>query len=70
MPKYHVVFAGLGRPAGGTETVLVAPLFFNDSICDITAWGNTGMNDLFVDVACFAPSSAPSDTRFSVLVAP
>jgi hypothetical protein len=68
--KYHVVFAGLGRPAGATETVLVQPLFegSSDRICDIISWGNTGANDLFVDVGCYDPASAPVDARFGVLV--
>lgn len=66
--QYRVVFAGLGRPAGATETVLVSPFLFPDRVCDITSWGNTGTSDLFVEVACFDPSSTPVDTRFSVLV--
>ena len=65
---YRVVFAGLGRPANATEIVLVSPFLFSDRICDITSWGSTGASDLFVDVACFDPSSTPVDTRFSVLV--
>jgi len=66
--QYRVVFAGLGRPAGATETVLVQPFFFTDHICDVTSWGNTGVNDLFVNVSCFDPSGAPSNDQFSVLV--
>jgi hypothetical protein len=67
--QYHVVFAGLGRSAGATETVLVSPLFTPaDRICDIVSWGNTGANDLFVDVACYDPTGAPVDTRFGVMV--
>jgi len=66
---YHVVFSGLGRPAGATETVLVSPLFTPaDRICDILSWGNTGVNDLFVDVACYDPTGAPIDSRFGVMV--
>jgi hypothetical protein len=66
--QYRVVFAGLGRPAGGTETVLVSSFLFVDRVCDVTSWGNTGANDLFVTVACFQPNGAPADTQFSVLV--
>ena len=67
--QYHVVFAGLGRSAGATETVLVSPLFtLTDRICDILAWGNTGANDLFVDVACYDTTGAPVDSRFGVMV--
>jgi hypothetical protein len=67
--QYHVVFAGLGRPAGASETVLVSPLFTpTDRICDIVSWGNTGTSDLFVDVACYDPTGAPVDSRFGVMV--
>jgi hypothetical protein len=67
--QYHVVFAGLGRPAGGAETVLVSPLFTPvERICDIVSWGNTGTNDLFVDVACYDIAGAPVDSRFGVMV--
>ncbi len=67
--QYHVVFAGLGRPAGATETVLVSPLFTpNDGMCDILSWGNTGASDLFVDVACYDPTAAAVDSRFGVMV--
>jgi hypothetical protein len=67
--QYHVVFAGLGRAAGASETVLVSPfLTANDGMCDILSWGNTGVNDLFVDVACYDPTAAPVDSRFAVMV--
>jgi hypothetical protein len=67
--QYHVVFAGLGRPPGAAETVLVSPLFTaTDRICDILSWGNTGANDLFVDVACYDVTGAPLDSRFGVMV--
>jgi hypothetical protein len=66
---YHVVFAGLGRPAGATETILVSPLFTNaDRFCDIVTWGNTGASDLFVDVACYEPVGSAIDSRFGVMV--
>jgi hypothetical protein len=67
--QYHVVFSGLGRPAGATETVLVSPLFTpTDRICDIVSWGNTGASDLFVDVDCYDVAAAPVDSRFGVMV--
>ena len=67
--QYHVVFAGLGRPAGATETVLVSPLVAAiDAMCDIVSWGNTGASDLFVDVACFDRTGAAVDARFGVMV--
>ena len=67
--RYHVVFAGLGRPPGATETVLVSPLLTtSDRICDILAWGNTGASDLFVDVACYDVAGTPIDSRFGVMV--
>jgi len=65
---YHVVFAGLARPASGTETVIVSTLLWPaDRVCNTVSWGNSA-NDLFVDVACFAASGAATDTRFGVIV--
>ncbi len=67
--RYHVVFAGLGRPPGAAETVLVSPLFTtSDRICDILSWGNTGASDLFVDVSCYDITGTPIDSRFGVMV--
>ena len=66
--RYRVVFSGLGRTGGATETVLVQSFLYLDRVCDITSWGNTGANDLFVTVACYQPDSSPADTQFSVLV--
>ena len=67
--KCHMVFAGLGRPSGASETILVSPLFTtSDRICDILAWGNTGANDLFVDVGCYDIVAAPVDSRFGVMI--
>jgi hypothetical protein len=37
-------------------------------VCDATSWGNAGVSDFAVTVACYDPSGAPSNTRFSVLV--
>lgn len=66
---YRVIFAGLARQAGATETVLVSSfLFIPDRVCDVVSWGNSGTTDLFVDVACADPSGAPVDARFSVMV--
>jgi len=67
--RYHVVFAGLGHAAGGKETVLVEGFQDNQQICDIVEWGNTGVSDLYVDVACSDLQSAPTNARFAVLVA-
>jgi hypothetical protein len=65
---YHVVFAGLARPAGATETVLVAPLLWPiDRVCNTASWGNSA-NNLFVDVVCFATGGVATDTRFGVIV--
>jgi hypothetical protein len=67
--QYHVVFAGLTHTAAATETVLVSSLFTTtDRICDILQWGNTGANDLFVDVACYDIAGVPTDSRFGVMV--
>jgi hypothetical protein len=67
--RYHVVFTGLARPAGATETVLVSSLFTTtDRICDILEWGNAGASDLYVDVACYDIAGTPTDSRFGVMV--
>lgn len=67
--QYHMTFAGLGRPAGATDIVLVAALFTGSNrICDILSWGNTGASDLFVEVACYDNTAAPVDARFGVLI--
>ena len=67
--QYHVVFGGLGRPPGGGEIVLAEAAFNNtDGMCDILSWGNTDVNDLFIDVACYDPTGAPVDARFVVMV--
>lgn len=67
--QYRVVFGGLARAPGATETVLVSPFLSGPHrICDVTSWGNSGANDLTVTVACFDLVGAPTNTRFDVLM--
>ena len=67
--QYRIVFAGLARQPGATETVLGSPFLFGPHrICDVTSWGNSGANDLEVTVACFDLVGAPTNTRFDVVV--
>jgi len=65
--QWTVTFAGLGRPGGGKETVLVSALKDFDHICTLSSWATAGP-DLTVTVQCFNPSGAPVDGRFNVLV--
>jgi hypothetical protein len=68
--QYLVVFAGLGRPAGHMENVQLSPAWEdgNQLVCNITSWGNTGVTDLSVTVACYDLTGAPANARFNVLV--
>jgi len=66
--QWTVTFAGLGRPAGGTEIVIVSALKETDHSCSLVTWGNTGTADLTVTLQCVNPSGALVDARFSVLV--
>jgi hypothetical protein len=67
--QYRVVFAGLARPPGGTETVLVSRFLAGPApICDITSWGNSSASDLTVTVSCFDVVGAPLNAQFNVLV--
>ena len=54
---------------GGTETVMISPFLYGiDRICTITSWGNTGVNDLAVNVACFDANKNPIYSSFEILV--
>jgi hypothetical protein len=67
--QYRVVFGGLARPAGATETVQISPfLGSGEHFCAITSWGTTGANDLTVTLACFDPTGTPADAQFNLLV--
>ena len=67
--QYQVVFGGLARPAGATETVQISPLLGSgEHFCTITSWGNTGANDLTVTLVCFDPTGTPADAQFNLLV--
>jgi hypothetical protein len=68
--KHQVVFGGLARPAGATETVQISPYLGGetDHFCTIISWGNTGANDLTVTLACFDPTGTLADGRFDLLV--
>ena len=65
--QYQVVFQGLGKVAGATETVLVTPVINND-LCDVKSWGNSGAGDLTVFVSCFDNAGTPANSEFFVLL--
>ncbi len=67
--QYQVVFGGLARPPGATETVQISPfLGAGEHFCSISSWGNTGASDLTVTLACFDRTGAPADATFNLLV--
>ena len=66
--QYRVVFGGLARPAGASESVQVTAFQGNGNHCAIASWGTTGANDLTVLVNCYDATGAATDTRFNVLV--
>lgn len=67
--NYQVVFAGLARPPGGTDIVLVSS-FGRHGFCNVASWANSGATDLTVNVACFDPLGKPDNNNgvFDVLV--
>ena len=67
--KYQVVFAGLARPPGATEIVLVSA-FGQHGFCNVTSWSNSGTNDLTANVACFDPMGRLNNANgaFNILV--
>jgi len=66
--QWTVMFAGLGRPAGATEIVVVSAFRNPDHSCSLVSWSNTGVADLTVTLQCFDATGALLDGRFSVLV--
>jgi hypothetical protein len=66
--QYTATFAGLARPAGATEIVIVSAFKDFDHRCGITSWGKTGANDLAVTFTCFDATGKPFDGRSMVLV--
>jgi hypothetical protein len=64
---WTVTFAGLARPTGAKEIVVVSALKDPDHTCTLVSWASAGA-DLTVTVQCFDASGAPFDGRFSVLV--
>jgi hypothetical protein len=59
---YQVVFAGLARPPGATEIVLVSA-FGQHGFCNMSSWANSGTNDLSVNVTCFDPMGQPNNAN-------
>jgi len=66
--QWTVTFAGLGRPSGATEIVIVSALKELDHICGLVSWANFGTNDLTVTLQCSDAAGTPLDARFEVLV--
>ena len=65
--QWTATFAGLGRPAGGTEIVLVSPFTGPDHLCTIVSWVTAG-SDLTATVQCFNAAGAPVDGQFNLAV--
>jgi Bacterial Ig-like domain (group 2) len=66
--RQTIVFAGLGRPPGATEVVIVSAFVGADHSCSVESWGASGQDDLAATVACFDASGAAVDLPFNVLV--
>jgi hypothetical protein len=66
--QWAITFAGLGRPVGGSEIVVLSAFTNPDHSCTIVSWGNTGVKDLTVTLQCFDVSGSPFDGAFNVLV--
>jgi len=65
--QWTVTFAGLGRPTGSKETVIVSAFKDFDHTCTLVSWTSAGA-DLTVTLQCFNAAGTPFDGRFSVLV--
>jgi hypothetical protein len=63
---YNVLIPGVGGGSGGTRSIVHAVAYGvdNPSRCKIYDWGSTGIDDVWVTVACFGPAGAPADSRF------
>jgi hypothetical protein len=66
--QWTITFAGLGRPAGATEIVILSALKDFDHSCSIVSWSGTGTTDLEVALQCFDAAGTPVDGLFNVLV--
>jgi hypothetical protein len=64
---YDVVFAGLARPAGGTEIVLVSIFASQSAFCSVGSW-SSGLADLTATVRCYNTAGAPTNALFNILV--
>ena len=67
---YRVVFSGMGArlPAGSGGHVQVNAVGTGKGHCMVSEWG--GSPDLVVSVACFSPTGARADAKFTALVTP
>ena len=65
--NWTVTFAGLARPAGATEIVIVSAFKDFDHTCTLLSWASAGA-DLTVTLQCFDAGGTPFDGRFSVLI--
>src|SRR6185436_4237743 len=65
---FSVVFAGLARPAGATEIVLVSAFAGQGYYCGVDSW-TSGASDLTATVKCFNPAGGvPVDGAFNILL--
>ena len=65
--QYRIVFQGLARSTGDTETVLLTAVG-NDHLCATTSSGNTATTDFAVSVACYNDAGVAANTQFNVLI--
>lgn len=65
---YAVTFAGLAASGAQRTAVQVSAYSTGSAHCKASGWQSSGA-DLVVNVRCFALAGAPSDARYTVLVA-
>jgi hypothetical protein len=68
--QYQLLFGGLGKGAGATETVQLGAFGGRvpGAYCTINSWGNTGADDLLVALGCYGPTGIPADIRYDLLI--
>jgi hypothetical protein len=66
--QYQVLFGGLTKTAGATETVLVTVTGNPLHRCAVASWSNSGASDLQVSINCFGLNGGAADSKFDVLV--
>jgi hypothetical protein len=65
---YQIVFAGLARPAGAAEGIIVSSFGTGGTYCSLVSWGNSGANDLVAAVNCWDTNDALADSLWMILI--